>query len=97
MFYCLAYDITCNKIRRQVVKWCKQAGLRRMQKSVFAGPVPSQQLAELIQNLESISFLPSDKISLFPLDKNALKGITFLGDASAALHLQPTSNANLFY
>ncbi len=97
MFYCVAYDITCNKIRRQVIKWCKQAGLRRVQKSVFAGPVPPPQLAELMQHFKSISFLPSDKISLIPLDKNALKGIAFLGDASAALQLQQTSNANLFY
>ena len=88
MHYCVMYDISSNRLRRHVVKWCKQAGLRRMQKSVFAGPVPDDLLADLQQQVQSI-LAPDDRFCIIPLDKNALGGIALLGDANAQFVWKP--------
>jgi CRISPR-associated protein Cas2 len=79
MYYCVAYDIRCDRLRRSVVKWCKQAGLRRMQRSVFTGKVPLQQLQELKDKV--MAELPDhDRFCIIPLDKNAMGGMLLLGD-----------------
>jgi CRISPR-associated protein Cas2 len=79
MYYCIAYDIRCNRLRRRVVKWCKQAGLRRMQRSVFAGRVPAPLLREL--KTQVTAELPDhDRFCIIPLDKNAVNNIVLLGD-----------------
>jgi len=82
MYYCVAYDVSSARLRRRIVKWCKQAGLRRMQKSVFTGPVPDKQLADLQQNIKA-ELSPQDRFFIIPLDKHTLQNIALYGDEAS--------------
>ncbi len=67
-FYCVAYDISNNRLRRRASKLCRLAGLERLQRSVFVGPSDSKRIAELENELRPI--LPrTDQLFVIPLDK----------------------------
>lgn len=68
MYYCVAYDISNNRLRRRVSKWCRQAGLERLQRSVFIGRVGPARLAELEAAVRPL--LPTaDRFAVMPLDR----------------------------
>ncbi|MDD4157621.1 MAG: CRISPR-associated endonuclease Cas2 [Candidatus Cloacimonetes bacterium] len=48
------YDIPKDKIRNKVAKLCLEAGIYRVQKSVFLGDLNSTQLKELKISIEDI-------------------------------------------
>jgi CRISPR-associated protein Cas2 len=95
MYYCVAYDISNDRTRRRVAIWCKQAGLRRLQASVFAGQAPERMLKELQEKAETV-LRASDRFCVIPLDKNALKNIAMLGDAAAKQLLEPHPRVRYF-
>lgn len=69
MYYCVVYDISNNRLRRFASKWCRQAGLERLQRSVFTGVSDPSRIAELESRLRPI--LPhTDQFAIIPLDKN---------------------------
>lgn len=51
--YYSTYDITNNGIRETVIQILKDAGLVRIQKSVFCGNVSNQQKKDLIEKIKS--------------------------------------------
>jgi len=49
----LMYDIENDRIRRKVAEDCKDAGLERVQYSVFRGPMTRTRRSELVAKLRS--------------------------------------------
>jgi CRISPR-associated endonuclease Cas2 len=78
MHYCITYDITNTRVRLRVIKLLKQAGLMRMQKSVFIGISPPYMITDLEQAVKGLLFI-NDKFCIIPLDKNAWQGLQLLG------------------
>ncbi len=78
MYYCVAYDVGNARVRRRMVKWCKQAGLVRLQHSVFAGLANAARLHELEENARA-ELAPSDRFCVIPLDRAAWQNLLLLG------------------
>ena len=53
--YYAAYDIADNKIRGKVSTALKNAGLTRIQYSVFCGPLNKQQKKDLMETLKKLT------------------------------------------
>jgi len=71
-YYCVAYDISSNRLRLRVSKWCRQAGLERLQRSVFVGAATPERLAELEGRIRPT--LPrSDQFVVLPLDEKTYR------------------------
>ncbi|MCL4161804.1 UNVERIFIED_CONTAM: hypothetical protein GTU68_013707 [Idotea baltica] len=75
------YDIQDNKARTRVAKSCKQAGLYRVQYSVFLGTLNSNQKDELELICEELIDLDIDRVYIFPMNKQELKDTVLLGQA----------------
>ncbi len=89
-YFLIAYDISSARTRRIAVKYCKQAGLRRMQKSVFAGEGLLEKVKELEETLAPL-LGKEDRLCVMPLDARIWKTIQLSGsNASKALLLPPT-------
>lgn len=75
------YDIRKNKQRGRVSKYCKQAGLYRVQKSVFLGMLEANDKDILeLQIAEEID--PAvDSVYIFPMSRNELRQTVLLGQA----------------
>ena len=48
------YDITNNKIRRKIIKICKNIGMYRVQKSVFLGDIEDNDFDEIKIRIEDL-------------------------------------------
>lgn len=69
MYYCVVYDISSNRLRLRASKWCRQAGLERLQRSVFIGASDQDRIDELVGRLRPI--LPrTDQLAVMPLDRD---------------------------
>ena len=75
------YDITDNKIRRKVIKECKNIGLYRVQKSVFLGDIEDNDFDELKLKMEEIVNLNEDSVYVFPMSKKELNKAGLIGQA----------------
>lgn len=82
MHYCVAYDISGARLRRRVVKWCKEAGLVRLQRSLFTGRSTSNLMRELEENVRAE--LPStDRFWVVRLDPEAWSKMLQIGDVTS--------------
>ncbi len=81
MIVWVIYDITKNKARSRVVKLCKQAGLYRVQNSVFLGTLEENDKDELKLMIEEWIEPEHDSVYIFPMSKNELKQTVLLGQA----------------
>jgi CRISPR-associated protein Cas2 len=79
MFYCVAYDISGHRLRRRVAKWCRQCGLRRLQKSIFSGLAPLSKIRELEHKVQA-EIQPNDRFIIIPLDKDTRQRLLLLGN-----------------
>lgn len=75
------YDIKNNKARGRVAKLCKQAGLYRVQKSVFLGTLEDNDKDSLELQIEELIEPESDSVYVFPMNKNELKQTVLMGQA----------------
>ncbi len=75
------YDISDNKSRRRVVKACQEAGLYRIQKSVFLGTVKHNRLDELSMRIEDHIDLESDRVYIFPMCAMDFRKVILQGQA----------------
>ncbi|MBK8043739.1 MAG: CRISPR-associated endonuclease Cas2 [Haliscomenobacter sp.] len=75
------YDIENDKARNQVAKCCKQAGLYRVQLSVFLGELEPTRKDALHLQLEALINPDRDKVYLFPMSKQELQQTVLLGQA----------------
>ena len=81
MYYCIAYDIVQHRTRRLAAKWCKQAGLLRLQRSVFTGRSDADRIRDLENKLRPL-LSPKDRLLILPLDKAAWQNLLLLGDVT---------------
>lgn len=81
MILWVMYDIENDKARTRVAKYCKQAGLYRVQYSVFLGTLNSNQKDELELKIEPEINLDKDKVYLFPMSQDELRQTVLLGQA----------------
>ena len=61
------YDITDDDTRLKVAKFLKRKGLKRIQKSAFAGELTSSQRADVIAGLRRLVINQKANIQLYPL------------------------------
>ncbi len=75
------YDIVKDSVRNKVAKSCEQAGIYRVQYSVFLGELNPGQRKELRSILEDLIDKDVDSIYLFPMCKDDFKQCILLGQA----------------
>ncbi len=61
------YDIPDDNLRYQVARYLKAKGLKRVQKSAFAGPLTTAQRADLIAGLRRLIHGKEANIQVYPL------------------------------
>lgn len=75
------YDIKDDRSRNKAAKFCKQAGLYRVQFSAFIGQLDSNQRDALTLRLESQIDVNCDKVYILPMSSNEMKQTILLGQA----------------
>jgi CRISPR-associated protein Cas2 len=75
------YDISSNKVRNRVIKFCKNIGLYRVQKSVFLGNINTNEIDELKVQSEDIINPETDSVYIFPMCESDFKKAVLLGQA----------------
>jgi CRISPR-associated protein Cas2 len=81
MIVWVIYDIQKTKPRTKIAKACQQAGLYRVQKSVFLGSLDENQKDTLHLQIEELIDEENDSVYIFPMSKNELKQSALLGQA----------------
>lgn len=77
----IIYDISADKKRGKVAKCCKEAGLCRVQKSVFLGTIERSRLDELLMRVGDLIDEATDSVYAFPLCQPDFKKVVTLGHA----------------
>jgi CRISPR-associated protein Cas2 len=76
----IIYDITDDELRQAVAKYLRQKGLKRIQKSAFAGPLTSAQRSEIIAGLQRIiKGKEKVNIQIYPLSPSSFNQRIVLG------------------
>jgi CRISPR-associated protein Cas2 len=75
------YDINNDRARSKVAKYCKQAGLYRVQLSCFLGNLDAHELDTLELKIAPEIEPDTDKVYIFPMSKAELKATKLLGQA----------------
>jgi CRISPR-associated protein Cas2 len=76
----IIYDITDDELRQTVAKYLRQKGLKRIQKSAFAGPLTSAQRSEIIAGLQRIiKGKEKVNIQIYPLSPSSFNQRIVLG------------------
>jgi CRISPR-associated protein Cas2 len=81
MIVWVMYDIKNDKVRTRVAKYCKQAGLYRVQFSVFLGTLERHEKDTLELQIEEIMDQDKDSVYIFPMSKNELQQTCLMGQA----------------
>jgi CRISPR-associated protein Cas2 len=81
MIVWVIYDIQKTKSRTKVAKACQQAGLYRVQKSVFLGSLDENRKDSLHLQVEELIDPENDSVYIFPMSKNELRESALLGQA----------------
>lgn len=75
------YDIEDDKARSKVAKLCKQAGLYRVQYSVFLGTLDANGKDTLELQIEELIDVEKDSVYMFPMSKSELQATVLMGKA----------------
>ena len=81
MIIWVMYDIKKDRVRTRVAKFCKQAGLYRVQYSVFLGTLEKSEKDSLELQITEIIDEEKDSVYIFPMSKNELQQTSLLGQA----------------
>lgn len=81
MILWVLYDIEDDKVRAKIAKLCKQAGLYRVQFSVFLGTVDENGKDTLELQIRDSMDEEKDSVYMFPMSKNELRATALLGKA----------------
>ncbi len=81
MIIWVLYDIENDKVRGKVAKYCLQAGLYRVQKSVFLGTLEAHQKDTLHLQIEDLIDPAKDSVYMFPMSKDELRQTELMGQA----------------
>jgi CRISPR-associated protein Cas2 len=81
MIVWILYDIEKDKSRTKVAKLCKQAGLYRVQYSVFLGTLNNNEKDTLELQILDLIDEDTDSVYIFPMQRNELQVTVLLGQA----------------
>lgn len=81
MLVWVVYDIQKNRTRNKVAKACLEAGIYRVQKSVFLGELNSNQVDELSLKVGRLIDENKDSVYIFPMCKDDFSKVKLLGQA----------------
>lgn len=81
MIWWVLYDIENDRARSRVARYCKQAGLYRVQYSVFAGKMERDAVDSLHLQIEAEINPERDKVYFFPLAAKTVGQAILLGQA----------------
>lgn len=81
MILWVLYDIENDKARSNVAKYCKQAGLYRVQYSCFLGEIDNNMRDTLSLQIEEQINPDKDKVYIFSMNKDQLQQSQLLGQA----------------
>jgi len=81
MIVWVMYDIKKDKPRTRIAKFCKQAGLYRVQYSVFLGTLENNEKDSLKLEIEEQINKETDSVYIFPMNKTELQQTVLLGQA----------------
>jgi CRISPR-associated protein Cas2 len=81
MIVWILYDIEKDKPRNKIAKVCLQAGLYRVQKSVFLGTIDENRKDILQLQIEELINEETDSVYIFPMSKGELKQTSLMGQA----------------
>ena len=81
MIIWVLYDIEKDKARNKVAKLCKQAGLYRVQYSVFLGTLENNEKDSLRLQIEELINIDKDSVYIFTMNKTELQQSALLGQA----------------
>ena len=81
MIIWVLYDIEKDKARNKVAKLCKQAGLYRVQYSVFLGTLGNNEKDSLRLQIEELINIDKDSVYIFTMNKTELQQSALLGQA----------------
>lgn len=75
------YDIKEDRARTKIARACEQAGLYRVQYSVFLGTIEANEKDTLQVQIEDLMDEEEDSVYMFPMSKDELKATILLGQA----------------
>jgi len=75
------YDIRIDRSRGKIAKLCKEAGLYRVQKSVFLGSIERNRLDELDMQIDDYVDEDTDSVYIFPMCQPDFKKVILKGQA----------------
>lgn len=81
MILWVLYDIENDRQRTRVAKLCQQAGLQRVQYSVFLGSIETNRKDTLELQIEELIDGDKDKVYMFPMSQDELRDTVCLGQA----------------
>lgn len=73
MYVWIMYDVRADKARRRVARLCKQAGLHRVQQSVFLGKVKARRLREVYETAKTLLNPETDRICLLEITRASFR------------------------
>ncbi|MGE0276156.1 MAG: CRISPR-associated endonuclease Cas2 [Nitrospiraceae bacterium] len=77
----VVYDVSATPKRTKIAKACKEAGLYRVQKSVFLGNLERSQMESLALQCQELMTLEKDSLYMFPMCEDDFKKVKLLGQA----------------
>lgn len=81
MILWVLYDIENDRARTKVSKFCQQAGLSRVQYSVFLGTIDAHQKDTLELQIAEVINPDGDKVYMLPMSRDEVREATCLGQA----------------
>jgi len=75
------YDVSDDKIRGKIAKFCKEYGLYRVQKSAFLGDLNKNTKDELLLKCKEITDEETDSVYIFPMCDDDFKKVKMIGRA----------------
>ncbi|EAY30153.1 CRISPR-associated endonuclease Cas2 [Microscilla marina] len=81
MIVWVLYDIENDRARTKVSKFCQQAGLSRVQYSVFLGTIDAHRRDTLALQVEEVIDADKDKVYILPMSKDEVREAVCLGQA----------------
>ena len=81
MLVWVIYDISEDKSRSKVSRFCLDYGLYRVQKSVFLGDLNGNERDSIALQCEEVIDLDTDSVYIFPMDDKSFKKVKLIGQA----------------
>jgi len=75
------YDIKVDRDRNKAAKYCKQAGLYRVQYSAFLGNLDASLRDTLSLQLQAVIDEGVDKVYILPMSRDEMRQTVLLGQA----------------